>query len=277
MPSNNHRNVAASADPESNKAEIIAERFKTRLCKSYRKSGECPYFHRCMFAHGKDDIRTTEQNVAAGLVTENAVKAWQRARQKEAEKAEKAAARAAAKAAAEEEKRQKAEAAAAAAAAAAEEELREREAATTEDASPLPALVNEVMAAEHSASPVQAGCADPLVAAFTAPTDGAVKAPATRSASVSPKTTGSSTPVRRYRHDPYAEFSAWRPLDAVAEEPQRLAVAPLPTFAEFPSAASSPSPLGAPALPAPMDPRIVPHHKTAMLPGAAPVHTILMP
>ena len=75
MPSNNHRNIAA-ADPESNKAEIIAERFKTRLCKSYRKSGECPYFHRCMFAHGKDDIRTTEQNVAAGLVTENAVKAW---------------------------------------------------------------------------------------------------------------------------------------------------------------------------------------------------------
>eukprot|EP00672_Neobodo_designis_P023432 CAMPEP_0174826830 /NCGR_PEP_ID=MMETSP1114-20130205/260_1 /TAXON_ID=312471 /ORGANISM="Neobodo designis, Strain CCAP 1951/1" /LENGTH=255 /DNA_ID=CAMNT_0016060397 /DNA_START=118 /DNA_END=885 /DNA_ORIENTATION=+ len=63
---------------------IMAERFKTRLCKTFRKTGACAYELRCMFAHGKSDLRTEAQNEAAGLTTEEAVKAWQRAREAEA-------------------------------------------------------------------------------------------------------------------------------------------------------------------------------------------------
>eukprot|EP00672_Neobodo_designis_P016486 CAMPEP_0174828180 /NCGR_PEP_ID=MMETSP1114-20130205/1181_1 /TAXON_ID=312471 /ORGANISM="Neobodo designis, Strain CCAP 1951/1" /LENGTH=296 /DNA_ID=CAMNT_0016061891 /DNA_START=45 /DNA_END=935 /DNA_ORIENTATION=- len=53
------------------------ERFRTRLCKTFRKTGECPYGPRCMFAHGKAQLRTKRRNVADGLVSEAAVRAFQ--------------------------------------------------------------------------------------------------------------------------------------------------------------------------------------------------------
>jgi hypothetical protein len=61
------------------KAPIIAECFKTRLCKTFRKTGRCEYAAYCMFAHGTEDLRTTDWNAADGLVSESAVKKWQRA------------------------------------------------------------------------------------------------------------------------------------------------------------------------------------------------------
>jgi len=58
---------------------ILAERFKTRLCYNYIRSGNCPYESRCMFAHGEPELRTTEQNMNDGLYTEEAIKSYQRA------------------------------------------------------------------------------------------------------------------------------------------------------------------------------------------------------
>lgn len=55
---------------------IQANRYKTKLCRSYVATGECPYEVRCMFAHGKDEIRTCEENLQDGLVTEEAIKAF---------------------------------------------------------------------------------------------------------------------------------------------------------------------------------------------------------
>ena len=58
---------------------ILAERFKTRLCYNYIRTGNCPYESRCMFAHGEPELRTTEQNMNDGLYTEEAIKSYQRA------------------------------------------------------------------------------------------------------------------------------------------------------------------------------------------------------
>jgi hypothetical protein len=59
---------------------IIAERFKTKMCANYERTGVCPYEVRCMFAHGEHELRTKEMNMQDHLVTEEAVKHFQRAR-----------------------------------------------------------------------------------------------------------------------------------------------------------------------------------------------------
>jgi hypothetical protein len=56
---------------------ILADRFKSKLCDKYQRLGECPFEHRCMFAHGEEDLRTTEMNLRDGLTTEEAIKAFQ--------------------------------------------------------------------------------------------------------------------------------------------------------------------------------------------------------
>lgn len=73
--------VAATDVPTKEEApakQIIAERFKTKMCRTYVKTGTCPYESRCMFAHGTHELRTKQMNLADGLVTEEAVKAFQR-------------------------------------------------------------------------------------------------------------------------------------------------------------------------------------------------------
>lgn len=65
---------------------ILAERFKTKMCKNFVEHGHCPYVFRCMFAHGDHELRTKQMNLADGLYTEEAIKAFKRARY-EAEKA----------------------------------------------------------------------------------------------------------------------------------------------------------------------------------------------
>jgi len=57
---------------------ILAERFRTKMCKNHVERGECPYVHRCMFAHGESELRTTEQNVADRLFSEDAIRAFKR-------------------------------------------------------------------------------------------------------------------------------------------------------------------------------------------------------
>jgi hypothetical protein len=67
--------IAAHYDGRS----ILAERFKTKLCQNYERAGECTFEHRCMFAHGEDDLRTKEMNIEDGLLTEEAIKDFQNA------------------------------------------------------------------------------------------------------------------------------------------------------------------------------------------------------
>ncbi|KAK7194647.1 Zinc finger C-x8-C-x5-C-x3-H type (and similar) [Novymonas esmeraldas] len=57
---------------------ILADRYKTKLCKNYVAKGECPYEVRCMFAHGEAELRTSDDNVRDGLISEDAIKAFQR-------------------------------------------------------------------------------------------------------------------------------------------------------------------------------------------------------
>jgi hypothetical protein len=62
----------------SQRTTVLAERFKTKLCRNWVTSGHCPYEQRCMFAHGDDELRSREWNVRDGLTTETAIKEFQR-------------------------------------------------------------------------------------------------------------------------------------------------------------------------------------------------------
>jgi hypothetical protein len=66
--------VATTVDPHRT---ILAERFKTRSCENFKRHGECTFAHRCMFAHGEEELRTTEMNIRDGLTTEEAIKTFQ--------------------------------------------------------------------------------------------------------------------------------------------------------------------------------------------------------
>jgi hypothetical protein len=65
--------AAVMVDPHRS---ILAERFKTRSCENFKRHGECTFTHRCMFAHGEEDLRTTEMNIRSGLTTEKAIKTF---------------------------------------------------------------------------------------------------------------------------------------------------------------------------------------------------------
>lgn len=58
--------------------KVLAERYKTKLCKNFVDKGMCPYESRCMFAHGDDEMRTAEMNIRDGLVTEDAIRHYKR-------------------------------------------------------------------------------------------------------------------------------------------------------------------------------------------------------
>lgn len=58
---------------------VLAERYKTKMCRNYLTTGDCPYEVRCMFAHGDHELRSCEMNLRDGLITEEAIKSFQRA------------------------------------------------------------------------------------------------------------------------------------------------------------------------------------------------------
>lgn len=58
--------------------KVLAERYKTKMCRNYIEMGMCPYETRCMFAHGEHELRTTEMNLRDGLVTEDAIRHYKR-------------------------------------------------------------------------------------------------------------------------------------------------------------------------------------------------------
>ncbi|KAH9597461.1 zinc finger protein [Trypanosoma melophagium] len=78
-----YTSIGHPAGSSSNSGEtvikpILAERYKTKLCRNYMETGVCPYQSRCMFAHGEYELRTAEMNVCDGLVTEEAIRAFRR-------------------------------------------------------------------------------------------------------------------------------------------------------------------------------------------------------
>ncbi|KAG5467219.1 hypothetical protein CUR178_00860 [Leishmania enriettii] len=83
----------ASGDTNEEEKHILAGRYKTKLCKNYVAKGECPYDVRCMFAHGEEELRTSDDNVRDGLVTEEAIKDFQRQQSQAKRRAAFAAAR----------------------------------------------------------------------------------------------------------------------------------------------------------------------------------------
>lgn len=66
-------------DGAPQKEKILAERFKTQMCRNWERKGVCPYDNKCMFAHGEKDLRTPEANVRDGLFTEESIEAFRRA------------------------------------------------------------------------------------------------------------------------------------------------------------------------------------------------------
>jgi hypothetical protein len=60
--------------------KVIAERFRTKLCRNYLQHPDhpCPYEDRCMFAHGDHELRTATQNMLDGLMSEEAIREFKR-------------------------------------------------------------------------------------------------------------------------------------------------------------------------------------------------------
>ena len=38
---------------------LESEDYKTRLCRNFSSTGKCPYNHKCFFAHGPEELRST--------------------------------------------------------------------------------------------------------------------------------------------------------------------------------------------------------------------------
>jgi len=69
--------ASTAAQPVAER-HVLAERFKCKLCRNWVSTGVCPYEVRCMFAHGKHELRTMEMNLREGLITAEAIKSDQR-------------------------------------------------------------------------------------------------------------------------------------------------------------------------------------------------------
>jgi hypothetical protein len=207
---------------------ILAERFKTKLCQNYVVHGNCPYEIRCMFAHGDCEMRSKEMNLAAGLVTEDAIKKFQRDRMI---------------AARHEKKRLKLarKAAEAAAAAAAGETLIEVDPASPKGAhqAPKPLNVTSLMSPIDEGVSQHSGGSSPKEAtnpsAITVP---AIKSPLAiafggggLSTPHTPRSPGGMsdsglTPTRRYRHDPYSASASQTQTPLMGTSPMAADVLP---------------------------------------------------
>lgn len=78
-PSQQQQQVSGIHIPLQDERHILAERFKTKVCRNFLTQGFCPYESRCMFAHGDAEMRSADMNIRDGLFTEEAIKAFKRA------------------------------------------------------------------------------------------------------------------------------------------------------------------------------------------------------
>ncbi|KAG8338890.1 putative Zinc finger C x8 C x5 C x3 H type (and similar) [Trypanosoma vivax] len=67
-----------NADFNKHGKTLLAERYKTKLCKNFMELSFCPYGFICMFAHGEEELRTPKMNVEDGLSTEESIRVFQR-------------------------------------------------------------------------------------------------------------------------------------------------------------------------------------------------------
>ena len=51
----------------SRRGHIEPVRYKTRMCRHFETTGHCPYYPRCAFAHGPEDMRTVAVNANDGI------------------------------------------------------------------------------------------------------------------------------------------------------------------------------------------------------------------
>ena len=192
---------------------ILAERFKTKVCRNFVETGACPYFFRCMFAHGDHELRTKQMNMADGLYTEEAIKAFKRANYEATKRLLAANGNTAA-----------------AAAAMADMDMgccdHEAEAMSTIVA-PSPPGYTGFDAIE---SPVAiANVNTMMIGGSSQGTDsvsGASEGEMLLGVAAVPQQVAAPV-VRRRRHDPYAQFSSWHPLAApCVATPARVSPAP---------------------------------------------------
>ncbi|KAJ2323111.1 hypothetical protein IWW51_003919, partial [Coemansia sp. RSA 2702] len=47
-------------EADAARARADNPRYKTRLCEKFEQDGECPYYHKCVFAHGRGELRVRE-------------------------------------------------------------------------------------------------------------------------------------------------------------------------------------------------------------------------
>jgi len=73
-----HSDTDSQQGTKAHAKAILADRYKTRLCRNFTETHECPYETRCMFAHGEEDLRTPEENYAQGLTSEESIRAHQK-------------------------------------------------------------------------------------------------------------------------------------------------------------------------------------------------------
>ncbi|KAJ2844752.1 hypothetical protein GGI22_006777, partial [Coemansia erecta] len=54
-----------NADGSQHRRPQDNPRYKTKLCEKFESDGECPYGHKCVFAHGSDELRPREATPSA--------------------------------------------------------------------------------------------------------------------------------------------------------------------------------------------------------------------
>eukprot|EP00744_Colponema_vietnamica_P000699 GILI01001231.1.p1 GENE.GILI01001231.1~~GILI01001231.1.p1 ORF type:complete len:650 (+),score=142.45 GILI01001231.1:63-2012(+) len=52
---------------------VLAERFKTKLCRAFERKEVCQYGYNCMFAHSEEEQRTVDMNIKDGIFTQEAI------------------------------------------------------------------------------------------------------------------------------------------------------------------------------------------------------------
>jgi hypothetical protein len=167
-------------DPAFDHKPILAERFKTQMCRNYERTGSCPYVHRCMFAHGEWELRTPDMNILDGLVTEAAIKEFKRVNY----------------------------------------EVRRAASEACGLSQPSGYWYAPIVPSATSVAPVSVNDESQLLRSWSTPPLTPVAAPSERSTTPNvptsvpplPAAADATSTTRRYRHDPYAERSSWRPV-----------------------------------------------------------------
>ena len=59
---NESKNSIKNSNENNEKDTKQAPKYKTELCKTFQSTGKCPYGHKCLFAHGKNELIIKQQS-----------------------------------------------------------------------------------------------------------------------------------------------------------------------------------------------------------------------